>query len=86
MGVKTPHPLEPAQAEPEPPQIRDEDVLVVPDDDGNHLSFSGQEQPNLSLNLERNGTQLTGQFVGDDLMTGDTATVKVLKKLHLAGL
>jgi hypothetical protein len=85
VGVKAPQALKPAQAEPESPQIRDEDVLVVPYDDRNHFSFSAHQKRNLSLNLERNGAKLAGQFMGDDFVTGDAATVKVLKKLHLAG-
>jgi hypothetical protein len=39
----------------------------------------------LSLNLERNGAKLAGQFMGDDFVTGYTATVEVLKRLHVAG-
>jgi len=85
MGVKAPQALKPAQAEPESPQIRDNDILVVPDDDGKDLSFSAHQKRNLSLNLERNGGKLAGQFMGDDFVTGYTATVKVLEKLHLAG-
>jgi len=37
------------------------------------------------LNLEGNGAKLAGQFMGDDFVTGNPATVKVLKELHLAG-
>ena len=59
--------------------------LSSPDDDGDHLSFSAHQKRNLSLNLERNGAKLAGQFMGDDFVTGYTATVKVLEKLHLAG-
>jgi len=49
------------------------------------LSFSAHQKRNLSLNLERNGAKLAGQFMGDDVVTGYAAAVKVLKKLHLAG-
>jgi hypothetical protein len=85
MGVEAPQTFEPPQAEPEPAQIRDENVLVVPYDDGNHFSFSAHQERNLSLDLERNGAKLAGQFMGDDFVTGYTATVEVLKKLHVAG-
>jgi hypothetical protein len=85
VSVEAPEALEPAQAEPESPQIRDEDVLVVSHDDRNHLAFSAHQKRNLSLNLERNGTKLAGQFMSDDFVTGYTATVKVLEKLHLVG-
>jgi hypothetical protein len=37
------------------------------------------------LDFERNGAKLAGQFMGDDFVTGHTATVKVLEKFHLAG-
>jgi hypothetical protein len=37
------------------------------------------------LDLKGNGAKLAGQFMGDDVVTGHTATVKVLEKLHVAG-
>jgi hypothetical protein len=83
--VKASQAHEPAQAEPESSQIRDKDVLVVTDDDGNDLAFPVHQKRDLSLDLERNGAKLAGQFMGDDVLTGHTAAVKVLEKLHLAG-
>jgi len=38
------------------------------------------------LNVERNGAKLAGQFMGDDVVAGYAATVKVLEKFRLAGL
>jgi len=86
VRVKAPETVEPAQTEPEPSRIRDQDVPVVADDNGNHLAFSAHQERNLSLNVERNGAKLAGQFMGDDVVTGYAAPVKVLEKFDLAGL
>ena len=61
-------------------------MLVIAHDYKGHLPFPGDEHGNLSFDFARNGRNLTGEFMRNNLMTGDSAPIKLLKSLILAGL
>jgi hypothetical protein len=60
-------------------------MLVIAHDYKSHLSFSGDEHSNLSMDITGDGRNLAGQFMRNNLMAGYSAAVKILKSFTLAG-
>jgi hypothetical protein len=86
MGVNTTKPLEAADSKPIAGEVGNPDVFVIAHDHVGHLPFTVHEQGYLSFNIMRDGANLAGQIMRDDLVDGNPAAIQVLKSPVLAGL
>ena len=86
MGVDASKSLETPRPVPHPTEIGDPDVLIITHNHIGHLTRTGHEQGDLAFDLTGNGGNLAGQFMRDDLVGRDSATVQFLKSLLLTGL
>ncbi len=66
MGVDQAQALEAPGRAPLPPEGRDHQALVIPDDDLLDGALAVDEHPQLAPEFPRNFRQLAGQFGGDD--------------------
>jgi hypothetical protein len=76
--------IEPAGAGPVPSEVRENDVPVISNDHRDNNALAIDEQSNLSLGFKGDGTELSAQFVGNDLMAGYSSAVDFLEEIYLA--
>jgi hypothetical protein len=81
MGMDASKAAEPAGAEAVPPDVRENDVPVIPDDHGGDNALAIDEQSDLSLDFEGDSTELPAQFVGNNLVAGYSSAVDFLEVL-----
>ena len=86
MGMNAPEPFEPPRTQPDPVQVRNQDMFIITDNDIGHLALPRHHQGDLSLHIQRHRGYLPDQFMGDDFMPGDSPAIYFLKAVYLAGL
>jgi len=77
MGVDQAEALETAGGGSEAVEVRDEDVVVRPDDDIGDLAPAGDQDADLAVDLPGELRELAGQVVGDDPLRRDAPPVKL---------
>ncbi len=81
MGMDASKTIEPASAEPVPSEVREDDVPVISNDHRGDNALAIDEQSDLSLDFKGDGTELSAQFVGNDLVAGYSSAVDFLEEL-----
>jgi hypothetical protein len=86
MGVNTTKSFETAYSEPIAAEIRNPDMFIIAHDHISHFPFTGHKHGHLSFYIMRDGANLAGQIMRNDLVDGNPAAIQVLKSPLLAGL
>jgi hypothetical protein len=81
MGMDASKTVEPASAEAVSPEVRENDVSVISNDHRGDNTFAIYEQSDLSLGFKGDGTNLSAQFMGNDLVAGYSSAVDFLEVL-----
>ena len=79
MGVNTSEAFETAGTKSVLAQVRNSEMIGIPHDHIGDLSFPGDEQGNLSVNIVGNRRDLACQLMRNDLMAGYPSAVKSLE-------
>jgi hypothetical protein len=81
MGMDASKTIKPANAEAVPSEVREDDVPVISNDHRGDHALAIDEQSDLSLDFKGDDTELSAQFVANDLVAGYSSAVDFLEEL-----